>query len=416
MRRFRETLITAAAVVALAAMAGDTLAQQQGGGGGGGGRGGRGGFGGGPGGFFGGRGGFGPGGNLLGLALNPAVQGELKVTDPQKTNLQDLNEKLNQSRRKVMEQFRPQGQQGGPGNRNNGQNGGVGQGAGNGQGGFGGQNGGGGFGGGRGGRGQQDPEAMARRQAMFESMNGLQQEADQALARILSRGQMGRLKQIQLQAEGPRALTRPDMIEKLNLDEEQVAQINQLLGEERQAMGETFRARFDLMGQAFPQDNTNTNGGQGGNGNAGGNGGGRRPRGPNFRDPAVREAMQKYMDQPEVKAKMDQIQAQTNKLQSQLRSAVNRVLTRRQASNYQRMLGAPFDLDSLRGGPGGNRNPNANGNTPSSGTQPAAKTANNNSDDEDEATPTARPAVKAPTQTPAKARRKSLREQRGLDD
>ncbi len=433
MRRFRETLITATAVVALAAMAGETLAQQQGGGGGGGGggRGARGGFGGGPGGpggFFGGRGGFGgPGGNLLGMALNPAVQSELQVTDPQKIKLQDLNEKLNQSRQKIMEQFRPQGQQGGRGNRNNGQNGGGqnggGQnGGGNGQGGFGGQNGGGngqgGFGGqnggGRGGRGQQDPEAMARRQAMFESMNEIQQLSDQTLAKILSRGQMGRLKQIQLQAEGPRALTRPDMVERLNLDEEQVAQIQQLLGEERQAMFGTFQARRDLMNQAFPQGNNTNNGGQGGV-----NGGGGRPRGPNFRDPAVREAMQKYMEQPEVKAKLDQIQTQTDKLQSQLKSAVNRVLTRRQAATYQKMLGAPFDINNLRGGPGGrgpggNRNQNANGNAPNGGAQPAAKTANN--DDDEEAAPAAKPAAKAPTQTPAKARRKSLRAQRGLDD
>jgi hypothetical protein len=429
MQRFREALITTATIVALAAMAGETLAQQPGGGGGGGGRGGRGGFG--PGGF----GGFGgPGGSLLPLALNPAVQKELELTEPQKTKLTALNETMNQRRQKIREQFMPQGQQGGGrGNRNNGnannqngnanaQNGGGGggfngggngqggQGGGNGQGGQGGGNGQGGQGGGRGGRGQQDPEAAARFVAMMEAYTELQQGSEQTLAKILSRGQYGRLKQIQLQQEGPRALLREDMIEKLILDEDQVAEIRELLNEGRQAQFQTFRARGDIMKGAFPQDNANNqaNGGQAGNGG----GGGGRPRGPNMRDPAVREAMQKYLEQPEVKEKLDAIQGQTDKLQKQLNSAVLRVLGKRQAANYKKMLGAPFDITQLRGRPGGpgGRGP---GNPQNATTKTAAAPAANGDGEEGA---TAKPAPKTPSPAAAKSKRKSLREQRGLDD
>ncbi len=64
------------------------------------------------------------------------------------------------------------------------------------------------------------------------------------------------------------------MVEKLNLDEEQVAQIRELLGEGFQAQRENGRARFDLMKEAFPNA---FGGGPGGGQNGGGqNGGGER--------------------------------------------------------------------------------------------------------------------------------------------
>ncbi len=45
---------------------------------------------------------------------------------------------------------------------------------------------------------------------------------------------------------------------------------------------------------------------------------------------------------------MDDIQAQTEKIQKQLTAAVNRVLGKRQAALYKKMLGAPFDLAQVR--------------------------------------------------------------------
>ena len=93
--------------------------------------------------------------------------------------------------------------------------------------------------GGRGGRGQMDPEMAERFATMQEAETALDQEAEQALAKILDRGQYGRLKQVQLQVEGVAALLRPDMIEKLSLEEEQVQQIQELVAQGFQARART---------------------------------------------------------------------------------------------------------------------------------------------------------------------------------
>src|ERR1700733_10174040 len=93
MSRLRLTFMTAAMLLALAALTLNSLAQPPGGGGGGGG-GGRGGFGGGRGGFGGPGGGFG-GGSLLELASNAAVQEDLKLKDTQKAKIKNLSDKYN---------------------------------------------------------------------------------------------------------------------------------------------------------------------------------------------------------------------------------------------------------------------------------------------------------------------------------
>jgi hypothetical protein len=101
--------------------------------------------------------------------------------------------------------------------------------------------------------------------------------------------------------------------------------------------------------------------------------------------------------------------------QEQLAAAVNRVLGKRQVTAYKKMLGEPFDVSQVRGGPGQRpwnrpagpnpanrsgvdaaRGPGPGGNA---GTAPAGTSAD----------PNARGST-------AKAKRKSLRELRGLDD
>jgi len=297
-------------------------------------------------------------------------------------------------------------------------------------------------GGGRGNRGQMDPEMAQRFTQMREAMNELEQGSEQSLAKILDRGQLSRLKQIQLQMAGIPGLLRPDMVEKLNLDEEQVEQIRGLLTESGQARMENGRARFDMMKAAFPDvfnrgpngggqngggQNANDpnandpNGGQNGaaqngagqNGNGqNGNGNGRGGR-ANFRDPAFREAMQKFMESPETKAKMEQIRVQDEKIQNQLTAAVNRVLSKRQAAAYKKMLGAPFDMSKMFGGPGGgpwNRGRNAD----PAAAKAAGKTQASEAGKSGDAAST-KPAAKGNPSSTAKSKRKSLRELRGLD-
>ncbi len=256
------------------------------------------------------------------------------------------------------------------------------------------------------------PEQQEMMAEIQQQRRNLQQSAEQSLAKIVGMPAFNRLKQINYQQQGPRMLTQPEWAEKFNLDEEQVEQIQELLREGRQAQGQAMRQRMDLMKAAFPnQAGANGGGGNaGGGGNGGGGGRGGRGGGINFRDPAVQEVMKQYMEKPEVKEKMEEFDNQRQKLDSQLMVAVHRILDRRQSSAYKKLLGAPFDITSLRGGgPGGFGNRNqANAST-------KAK-SESGADDADESSKPAAAAKAAKSAAPAKAKKKSLRELRGLDD
>ena len=249
---------------------------------------------------------------------------------------------------------------------------------------------------------------------MREAQNELQQGAEMTLTKILDRGQYGRLKQIKLQMDGLGALTQPEMVEKLTLSDEQVAEIRELLNEGRQAQRENGRIFGEVMKNAPRPPSVAQNGQNGQNGQNANNGGGGRPR-PNFRDPAYQDAMQKFREQPEVKAKMDQMRVQGEKIQKQLTLEVNRALGKRPAALYKRMLGAPFDMALLRGGPPGGGPGNRNGNQANTTKTAKAQTSGSDDDEEDGAAATAKPAPKASRPATAKPKRKSLRELRGLD-
>jgi hypothetical protein len=450
MSRLRVTFTTAALLLALAALTLNSLAQPPGrGGGAGGGGGGRGGRGGGPGGGFGGPGGPGGGfggpggGSLLQLASNSAVQADMKVTEKQKTQIKSLNDKYNARMQEFWGQMGgpggrgqggggPQGQGQGRGRNGNGGNGQNGQGqVGNGQGGNGG--GGGGNRGNRGNRNQngqgipEDPEVAQQRaeqrEMMREAMAELRQSAETSLGRILEKGQATRLKQIQLQLEGPTVVLREDMMEKLGIDEAQVEMIREIQGENRNLQRETRRSRGDIMKTAFakmnpaPRNNGQDGGdgaigggGNNGNGNNGRNGGGRGGRG-NF-DP---EAMRKVMEAPEIKAQMDQIQSQEQKLATQFSAAVNKVLSPRQKAMFKKMLGPPFDRAQMGGGgPWGGRGGFGPGGNQAATKGAAAAKAKASDDNDDDETPKAKAATAAPAKAKATTpKRKSLREQRG---
>jgi Spy/CpxP family protein refolding chaperone len=459
MSRLRITLMSAAMMVALAALTLNSLAQPPGRNGGG--------PGGGPGGFGrgGGPGGFGgPGGSLLSLASNPAVQEDMKVKDKQKAQIKSLNDKFGLQSREIWGQMGggPGGPGGGPnaqgkGGRRQGQNGqGIGNGQANGQvaqgnGGFGGgddgqvqdpnapgvnpnqgQGGGGGGGGGRGNRGpggQQDPERAQQFAMMREAMNELTQSAEASLGKILDKTQVNRLKQIQLQLQGPGVILREDMMEKLGIDESQIQMLEEVRSEHRVAQRDNGRARQKMMRAVFEKANPNPNNGQNGddaenggqganNGDGNGRNGGRRGR-PNP------EAMKKAMEDPQVQAQMEQMRTQDDKLENQFSLAIAKVLTPRQRALYKKMLGAPFDRSKMGGGgPWGGPRGNGPGNNPATAkagataTKTASTAKANPDDDAEEAAPAATPApakakAKATTAVP---RKKSLRELRGSSD
>ena len=258
-----------------------------------------------------------------------------------------------------------------------------------------------------------------------EAMSELRQNAESSFGRILDKGQVVRLKQIQLQLQGPTAVVfREDLVDKLQIDEAQIEMVRELMTENRGIQRKTQRARFEVMKTAFARVNPNVGnnrqdgdggengeaGGNNGNGNNGRNRGGRGGRG-NF-DP---EAMRKVMEDPAVKAQMEDFRSQDQKLSTQFAAAVNKVLTPRQRTMYKKMLGAPFDRSKMFvGGPWGGRRGNGPGNQAKAKAAPTARANANDDDDEDDETPRAKATTKAPVKAKAAApRRKSLRELRG---
>lgn len=460
MSRIRVTFIISGLVV-LAVLAFDSHAQGPGGQG----RGGRGGRGG-PGGIGrGGPGGF--GGSLITLANNEAVQKELKMTDRQKGLVKRISDELNQKRRDMFQNMRRQTEAAkaqanvrpqqvpqqidpsidargsGAGDpliaalNNRGYTPPI-------------------YGGqplvdpSQAARAQQGPDPrafMAQNFAMMrQGMTALDNESEQALGQILERGQRERLKQIQLQIDAPFSVLRPEVAQTLDLTEEQVEQIQEVQQLSNNARREAFAQNRQLFTAFRGQGRGNGPGANGaagaGNDNgAGANGpgatggtgnarrGNRNPNGGNVAggvqgganaqggpgqgrrfDP---EAMRKFMEQPEVKSAMEQTRKQQELIKKQSTARINKILDRRQAVAFKKMLGPPFDVESLQAsmfrGPGGPRNGGPGGpgqNAPSATTDASKSSA------EAKAAPSnnTEPSAKSSTGT----RKRSLRERRGL--
>jgi len=457
MLRIRITLMIAL-VFGLAAVAINSQAQPPPGGQ----RGGRGQRGGGP---------DGPDSNLIALAGNDAVQKELKLTDRQKAKVKQISDDQNKKRDEVFQQLRQQtdmakAQAAQQAQAEALQGGQIdpsvdarGSGAGNALAGalnsrgyqpqvYGGRV--------QGGqvdpavqqqaaqfRGRQAADAVQAQgwQMMREAMQELQQESEGNLAKVLDKNQVKRLKEIQLQVEGPAAVIREDVAEKLEINEEQHAEIQTILNEANTARRQIMQKNYQLIRSLMPNQPAGGNpptadgqpdpnaaadadaaataggaqggeagqpgqGGRGGRGGRGGANGQNRPR----VDP---EAMQKIMEQPEAKAKMEETRKEQQQLRDREYAMVYKAMDRRQVSVFKKMLGKPFDVESvmgggfMRGGPGGRRNGaigNANQTTAAAKADTAKTTPAANADSS--AASTTKPAT-----TP---RRQSLRERRGL--
>ena len=174
---FRRGVMTVGVVLVMASLA--TLASAQPGGGGG------------PGGFGGGMGMggmFGGGGpaTVMSLLAMPTVQTELKLTDDQKTKVQDLSQKLNDKRQEL-------------------------------------------FQGGGGPPDMSDPQAMQKQMAeMQKKLAPITKETDADAVKLLTAEQVTRLKELQIQRDGATAPTNEDVQKKLGLSVDQIAKIKTL--------------------------------------------------------------------------------------------------------------------------------------------------------------------------------------------
>ena len=87
--------------------------------------------------------------------------------------------------------------------------------------------------------------------AMLESRQAIDQATERSIARILSQAQYARARQIQLQVQGPAALFRSDIRERLFLDEDQVTLLRELMLEQQNTLRELQDARRLLREAAF---------------------------------------------------------------------------------------------------------------------------------------------------------------------
>ena len=162
-------------------------------------------------------------------------------------------------------------------------------------------------------------------------MKKAQDEVDRMYLAILDSKQRKRLEEISLQAEGPSAVIRPEVANKLKLFPAQTEQIKLIIEKGKSSQDEMRRSTMQGGMRAFG----------------------------NFRDMSdtdrqkAREEMQKTMEK--VKAEGEQLKSSTEQL-------IAKVLNSRQKASFNKMLGEPFDLSKLqmnigmfggRGGPGG---------------------------------------------------------------
>ena len=267
--------------------------------------------------------------SLLTLVNNRAVQAELKVTPEQKSHLESLSDKADQQRQRWFAQM---GLAAPGGDRNRVAPGGPAQ-----------------------------PPSF---EAMVESRREMQQSVERAVARILSKAQVARIRQIQLQLEGPAALLQPELQERLNLNEDQVAMLRELLQERRQTQRATRDAANARRQAALDRDPTlrrlreqmaqdARQAANGADDPGGQNGGAARRKSP-ANDPAYRaalaEARRKLDRDPENRKQTEALRADEERIERQFQSVLHtKILTGRQSQAYKKMLGAPFDPAAGRG-------------------------------------------------------------------
>jgi hypothetical protein len=160
---------------------------------------------------------------------------------------------------------------------------------------------------------QQFTEASQRTAAQATAM---QAQVEAAKMKVLDRRQRIRLKQIQLQIEGPYAFTRPEIQDRLNVDQGQIEAVTAIMLEGRE---EAIRV------SALSRNMLNTY----------------------FGAPSERT---KLKESDDYQSELDKARKAAVKARAATMQRIAKVFTKKQRENYQKMLGEPFDILSLRTG------------------------------------------------------------------
>jgi hypothetical protein len=158
-----------------------------------------------------------------------------------------------------------------------------------------------------------DPAAMQLAHAEIATTT------ERAILRLLEPGQKARMEQIRLQLEGPKALLRPEVQRKLNMDPDQIEAVVALVA---RGSGELMRAATVPL-----------------------------PDGVTARDLVENNAKSDRLNTEEFQDKRREARAAASKVgQRLMRDAVG-VLRKSQAATYRKMLGEPYDVTNMGGLP-----------------------------------------------------------------
>ena len=215
-------------------------------------------------------------------------------------------------------------------------------------------------------QGDTDPEKMRT------SMDSLRSEQAEAISKILEPKQKTRLGEIELQREGIFAVARTDVAKKLKLTSTQTDKIktivDQMRQDERAAMPRPPEGSQG-PGSGPPGENGLQGGGPPSGGPPGEGGlqdggppgeGGLQGGGPPGGDPPGENGLQggglrwrpADFGSDEFHAQFDKMRKEQEKIRTTATKQITEVLTAEQKTSLNKMQGKPFDLSSLRDGPG----------------------------------------------------------------
>jgi len=201
-----------------------------------------------------------------------------------------------------------------------------------------------------------DPEKMRT------SMDSLRREQEEAISNILEPKQKTRLGEIELQREGIFAVARTDVAKKLKLTSTQTDQIKTIVDQMRQAERAAMPRPPEGSqgpGSGFPGGGPpGENGLQGGSppgggppGEGGFQGGGPPGEG-GFQGGGPPGGGRPDFGNDEFRAQFEKMRKQQEKIRATATKQISDVLTAEQKTSFSNMQGEPFDLSSLRDGPG----------------------------------------------------------------
>ena len=173
---------------------------------------------------------------------------------------------------------------------------------------------------------------------MMDQLGGFMKENEAGLARILNPAQRKRLNQVALQMEGIAALTRPEIVEALGMDEEEEQAIRQILAQSRMMQMTSWVGSMVAMRPArrpsAPNAKADPNANPDPNANANTKPADDDPKAKLEREKAMRKGFETMRD------RTDQIQERTVK-------EILTVLSRAQRAKFEILLGPPFDPKKL---------------------------------------------------------------------